>query len=433
MNKRLVLRIKKRTQAEVMIGVIMLLPFAFATLIELLHLPAAIKYTCDIAWLFLLVLIFLQRTPRTMEQKICRWFIVLFFLYTLVGYVFNIQSVLYYLWGARNNFRFYVAFLAFIYFLKERHIEEYLGLFDKLFWLNAAVCMVQFLFFGKRQDYLGGIFGAQRGCNSSLNIFFVIMTIKSILMYLNNRKGLAACVAECGTALLLSALAELKFFYIEFAVIAICAVLLTRFTWKKVMIIAGSLVGVVVTTQLLTSLFPEFEGIFSLEVLLAAASSTSGYTGTGDMNRLTAISMISDRFLKTPWEQLIGMGLGNCETASFSFLTTPFYLRYNHLNYTWISTAFTFLETGYLGLGFFYGFFVLIYWLRGRIGKFGDYDRVYCQMSAIAAVCGIMIGIYNSSLRTEAGYMLYFVLAFPLILQNKSWQEGKSDDTIAAN
>ena len=130
---------------------------------------------------------------------------------------------------------------------------------------------------------------------------------------------------------------------------------------------------------------------------------------------------------------MFGMGMGNCETASFSFLNTPFYLRYNKLNYTWLSTAFLFLETGYMGLAFFYGFFLLVYWLGGRIAKNKDCDRIYCQMSAIAALCGVMIGFYNSSLRTEAGYMLYFVLAFPMILQNKTLQKGKKNDRITAN
>lgn len=415
MNNKLVFRIKRRTQPEAMIWIIMVLPFAFAACTDLFHLPAAIKYICDIAWMFLLILMMLQRSARTREQKIFQWFCIAFFVYTIIAYIFNIQSVLYYFWGVRNNFRFYVAFLAFCYFLKEEHIKEYLRLFDKIFWLNAAICFIQYVFLGKRGDYLGGLFGTQKGCNAYTNILFVIVIIKDILFYLNGLQSLSQCVLKCGTAMLVSAWAELKFFYVEFVVIVVVAILMTSFTWKKVLVVIGSAIGVVVATRLLGTLFPEFADFFSVEVLIASAADPAGYTGKGDMNRLTAIPTISARFLRTPWAKLIGMGLGNCDTASYSFLITPFYLRYSSLNYTWLSSAFVFLETGYLGLVFFFGFFMLVFVVGRKVQKTQKINRIYCQMAMIAAVCCVMIGVYNSSLRTEAGYMIYFIMALPFI------------------
>ena len=42
-----------------------------------------------------------------------------------------------------------------------------------------------------------------------------------------------------------------------------------------------------------------------------------------------------------------------------------------------------------------------------------------CQISIIMVVCAIMLVIYNSSLRTEAGYMIYFMLSLPFIRDDR--------------
>lgn len=425
MKQNFVIKIKKPSQAEGLLWAILVLPFLFSTLIELLHLPNLIKYSCDIAWLWLLLLMYLQRGRKTWEQRLFGLVIVGYLLFTAVGYVLNYQSLLYYLWGVRNNFRMFVVFLAVIAFCKETTRADFLKFFDSVFWINVALCVFQFFVLGRDQDNLGGIFGIEKGCNGYLNNYFVIVAIKSILEYLYARDTLTDCVMKCGAMLLISVLAELKYFYVEFVVIIVMAVLLTDFSWKKVLVIVGGFAGVILTARLLIALFPEFEGFFSLGAMLEAASSDRGYTNTGDINRLNAVAVISRRFLKTWPEQLVGMGLGNCDTSGFAFLVSPFYHKYYELNYTWFTTAFTFLETGYVGLIFLFGFFVLVFFRAGAVAKRRPQDKTYCQMAQIGAVCCAMIAIYNSTLRNEAGYMLYIILALPFIRNLNSAEERR--------
>ena len=180
MNRKLIVRIKKPSQAEFLLWVILVWPFLLGTFIELIGLPSATKYVCDIAWLGLLLLMLLQRRTKTREQKILRSFVVCFLAYTLLGSIVNLQSPLYYLWGIRNNFRMYVVFLAVIAFARRDRCDAFLGFFDKVFWLNAVVCLVQYFVFGKEQDFLGGLFGVTRGCNAFLNNYFVIIAIKEL-------------------------------------------------------------------------------------------------------------------------------------------------------------------------------------------------------------------------------------------------------------
>ena len=309
-------------------------------------------------------------------------------------------------------------------------------MFDKVFWINAVVCLVQFFVFDKKQDFLGGIFGVEKGCNGYVNNYFVIVTILNLLQYLSGKKKTTDCIFKCGTMLIISALAELKFYYVEFIIIVIMAVLLTDFSWKKVFIIIGSIVGVILAVRLLEELFPEFEDFISWETIRNLIKPGVGYIGQDDVGRLSAISSLSERFLKTFPQQLVGLGLGNCDVAGFDFLTTPFYTKYYDLNYTWFSTAFIFLELGYIGLGFFFGFFVLVFVKAQKLSKQQGQNQIYCHMAMIGAVCCILIGIYNSSLRTEAGYMLYFVLALPFArnrgMEQQSDRVYDSDQDLSA-
>lgn len=392
-------------------GLILMMPFLLGLLNELLGLPWAIRYLMDAAWCLLLGYILLSK--RRVPQLPGVW-AVLFLVYTLLTYLPQWQSPLYYLWGMRNNFRFYGAFLAFAVFLKTEDIEKWLKIFDLLFWVNGAVSLFQYFVMHLSGDYLGGLFGATQGCNGYTNLFFLMIVIRSILSFLEKRENVGICLAKCGTALVVATLAELKFFFVEFALVIALAVLITRFTWRKLVLILGGIAGILVCASVLARLFPEFAEWFSLDWLLESAASDRGYTSTGDLNRLNAIPQINELWLKNGWQQLFGLGLGNCETSTYAVLQTPFNTAHNAMHYTWLSYAMMYLETGWIGLTFYWGFFVLAYFGACRMEKHSRGDAVTrCRTARIMAVLCVVISVYNASLRTEAGYMASFLLAVP--------------------
>ncbi len=413
--------LRKFNQPELLIAVIILLPFCFGTLIGLLRLPNAIKYILDVAWIFLLMLIIGTLIKRKMAFSssvflVCLWPIC-FFLYAVISYVFNYQAIVYFLWGFRNNFRFYVAFAAFVVFLRREDIKYYLRLFDILFWLNSAVCLFQYFVLGKYQDYLGGLFGVELGSNGNLNVFLVIAIIKTSVCYLNKRESFLSFLAKSGVSLIIAALSELKFFFIEFAVIFLLALLVARFSFRKLLFIVVGIIAIPLGIQLLKNLFPEFTDFYSIQAIIDSVT-LRGYSTAESLNRLTAIPVISARFLTTAIAQAIGMGLGNCDTAAYEFLNTPFYEQYYFLRYNWFSTAAIYLEMGYTGLVFFFGFFVMICFValhKSRLKNATPEDKIYSQIGAIMAVACCMIAVYNSSLRSEAAYMAYFVLSLAFI------------------
>lgn len=421
MNPRLTIKMKKRSQPGWLCWLILVLPFLFGTFNDLLGLPWGIRYVLDVAWfaLLLMMIAFRDRLIWNHIRTLVVW-VTAFVLCTALTYLVHYQNGLYYLWGMRNNFRMYVAFFACAVFLSRQDVRDYFRLFDKLFWINVAVSLVQFFVFEKAGDYLGGIFGVSAGSNGYTNMFFCIILTKSVVFYLNKQEKLSDCVWKFIAALVIAALAELKFFFAEAVLIIALAVLFTNFSWRNVLIIAGGIAGIVAGAALLVKIFPGFEGFFSLEWMWKNAISNKGYTSSGDMNRLNAFTIINDRFLRNRGAQLFGLGLGNCETSTVSFLNTPFFEEYGHLHYTWMSHAFLYLECGWIGLIFYYGFFAILYRKTQKMERNCDAAaKAYCIMTRILLVLCVLISVYNSTLRTEAGYMMFFALAVPLSMNKR--------------
>lgn len=426
MKTKYILTIKNKSQPEWLVWLLIGFPFLLGTLNGLLKLPWAIRYLMDAAWLALLF--FMQRRNQSKGKKkikILTAWIVLFLLYTGFVYVVQFQSPLYYLWGARNNFRFYVAFFACCAFLDWQDINDFFRITDRLFWLNAAVSLYQFLVMKVSGDYLGGIFGTEVGGNGYTNLFFVITVTKDVLFYLDKKESAGKCFSKCIAALLIAAIAEIKFFFVEFILIIVLAVMFSRFTWRKLWILLGGIAAALGGAVLLAEIFPEFAGFMSFEYLWEAATSDKGYTSSGDLNRLNAIPQINDLWLNNWGERLFGLGLGNCDTSGFDFLNTPFYKAYSYMHYTWRSYAMMYLECGWVGLMFYFGFFVLVYFQIRKIEKRSCGEAVtYCRLGRIMALMCMLVAVYNGSLRTEAGYMAYFVLAVPFIYQKAQNHNG---------
>lgn len=407
------LTFRKPSQRNVLLWMLILFPFLFGTLNSLLGAPWAVRYLADIAWGMLLLLMLRYHRSLNLQpvQYLLIW-VLLFLSFTALVYPAQYQSALYYLWGFRNQFRFYVAFFAFATMLTQNSAEHFLKRMDQLFWLNASVTLIQFLM-GLKGDLLGGIFGAEKGVNSYTNLFLLIILTKSILCYLGKQENLGLCIAKYAVASAIAAMAELKFFFFEIGFVLLLAFLLTGFTRRKLALILVSALAFTAGIWLMCRLFPSLQGWFSLKNMLESALDNAGYTSSGDLNRLGGIRVINETWL-TRWPQRIfGLGLGNCDTAAFPLVSTPFYQANAASHYTWMSYTMVYLETGYVGLVFYFGFFLGCFASAAKAARRPGANPLFCRMAQIMALCCVLIGIYNSSLRGESGYMAYFILALP--------------------
>lgn len=399
-------------------------PAAQAFLTELLPIPDAIKFLCDGFLVLLLLKLFSQRFTKIDNYSMPFVVIVgLFFFITLVGYLFNYQSVFYYLWGLRNNIRMFVAFFAFAYLADWEDAKSWIKALDVLFVINFAVVILQY-FSGYGQDYIGGIFGTSKGCNGSLLIFLCIVFAKTILSFMRGEEKMSKCIFVSVASLLVSTLSELKMFFILFILILFMASFVTAHSIKKTLFFAFGAVLVVLFSTLLTVLYKDFTDFLSFDSLIKALTDT-GYATDEDIGRFTALPVISQRFLPGFFRKLFGLGLGNCDSSSLSMFNTPFFESHQTVHYSYFSYAFLFLETGFVGLALYASFFVASFFVSRKLKKLEIADEFACQMSIILSVISLILLVYNSSLRMEIGFMLFFVLALPIISAN---EQRESDD-----
>ncbi len=423
------LHIKKRSFPQWFSLGIFVLPFFFSFFIDLLNLPSFIKYINDVMWVALLIVMFFSKQIR-IKKNITPFIVIslLWLLYVLFVYLFNYQSIFYFLWGIRNNFRFYIAFLAFSSFLDEDDIEKTLGFVDILFWVNIPISLYQFFALGYKQDYLGGIFGAERGCNAFTTVLFALVITKSLLRYFEGKERFSICLLKSGFSLILAAMAELKFFFVLFMIMVVITMIMTKFSFKKLVVLFG--VGIIISFAgtILVGLFGTNQEL-SLEKIISLAMSENYATGE-DLGRFTAIPTIS-RSILTEWhDRMFGMGIGNCDTSAFAICNTPFFQMYEYLHYTWFSSAFLFLETGYIGLIINLSFYVAVMVLAIKKMKSGQGNRFFCQIAIVFAIICLILTFYNSALRKEVGYLAYFALALPFVKNNKSQEQASNGDRI---
>lgn len=427
----MIIKIRKRTRIEWLLLYVVLAPFFFFLMMDVIGLSSFVKYTVDIAWLALLgILVSTKRYVLNRQTKKLICIITAFVLVSLLGFLGGFQSVFYYLWGFRNNIRFFVFFVACIVYLDRKNADALLSIMDKIFYINLFVTLFQFFALGIKQDYLGGVFGVSKGCNAYTNIFLVLVVSCHLLRYMNGLETFKECVLKCLFSLLIAALAELKMFFLEFVLIVVLASVFTRFSSRKLWITLAAIVSFAVMMHVLDILFPHFKNWFAIGKIWDSLTSSSGYTNTNDMNRLTSIYISWNRYLDTGFRKMFGLGLGNCDYASgYEFLTTPFYNKHSQLHYMWFLSSFLILETGLVGLSVYIYFFIQVFFCARERERQKTGMAFYCQLAKIIAILCPILVIYDSSLRTEAAYMIFFTLALPFIRleksDNRSYRSGE--------
>lgn len=417
------LYIKKRSLSEVMLFMVFVIPLFSQFLIEIFKIPSVITYFIDAALIVFVIILILRKSfifSKELTPFSC--VILLFLTYTLVVYIFKFQSPFYYFWGVRNYFRFYVAFFAFVLMMNKNKADSYLKILDMLYWVNAVVIAVQILM-GYRQDYLGGLFGVSKGCNASTLVFITIVVAKSVLEFMNGKEKITLCLLKSSIALVVSIFSELKMFFFLFVGVVILATLLTSFSWKKISFLLVSAFFVFVASTILTLIFDVFKGFFSIEALIAQLT-LENYASENDIGRFTAFKSLSERFLPTISDQLFGMGLGNCDTSAIPIFNTEFYDSYVSTHYSIFSHSFLFIETGIIGVLIYCSFFVVSLTSSIKRLKINESNKLFCQLALIMSVMCFILMVYNSSLRTDIGYLVYFILALPFINTNNNGQES---------
>jgi hypothetical protein len=260
--------------------------------------------------------------------------------------------------------------------------------------------LIQFVFFGLRQDLIGGTFGNTRGVNSIQNILCVFLFCVSIIKYLNKRILLKELLLNTITVFSIAIMAEINILLFEIALIAVLGLIICRkkkgFSLRKLLLVLTGIVFAIVGIKLFLLYNPDRLFLFSFDNVLRYIGAKDG-TGVYRISRVTVFSDLGSKFFGNEIDKWIfGYGIGNCSIHS------SFYNTYGYLQYNYFSSSFVFLETGFLGVAINL-FMIIIMPLFQSIKnskKDIDFDNlIWSKCGGILSLVLFVIFFYNSSTR----------------------------------
>lgn len=384
--------------------------------ITVLGFPYFLNYLSDAVTILLIAVIW-KKTRKVIRQSNYNSFIYVtsvFFAVVSISALFNFVPPLLYIWAVRNTFRFIIFMAACIVCLKHKDVDNIFQILFIFQFVNIAACIYEYLVLGCSQDYLGGIFGIEQGCNAALNLYFCIVLAWTLAQYLEKNINILFLTVSIASTVIISAFAELKFFYIEFVIIVSLIVLISKPSFKTFIIIAGSIVAFIVSLNYLRELFPaQYAVLESREAMLTYFNSTGGGY---NISRMRAFQDINNRFFHDSiWHNLFGLGFGNCESSSIEVFTSDFYRSNHSLNYRFFDHVMVFLETGYVG----FVAYILVFVNAARhavVNRKKIKDKSYWSVVLVLCICCIMNMWYNYALKIEYSFMIYFAVCSVAIL-----------------
>ena len=303
---------------------------------------------------------------------------------------------------------FVYGFLALAYWDADR-FDSVLHRFIGLQWVNGACAALQFLVLGLYQDRVGGIFGFWLGCNLPLNIYLCVVTVAMFSAYLNKHWNVSvqALVASCLCSLGVAAVAELKFFFIEFILILICAFFLCKPTMKKFALMLLALFVFVAGFSLFSSIFPDraanmlnFDTLYGEANLRGAGYPISRIEVYEDLSRIL--------FSSDPMQQVIGLGLGASASSSIEIFTSPLSVLYADYRFGLLQSVMLCVDLGYIGTVLYIGFLV-------SFGVCAWRDRAENRFLSLFSIIVIILFIGNIYYNNTASSANSIFWALPLV------------------
>lgn len=392
---------------------------------------SSIHYLTDVVTLILFMGVIRERkTLVQMSEKYVLFSMMIYMGICVLSVLVNGGKFALILWASRNTYRFFVFYCACICFLKIEDILKFFNFIVKLQYINCILVILEYAYFtiwperqtGLKQDLIGGIFGIQTGCNSSLNIFLCMVFTIGIINILQAGILKKKWILLCMSTILCATFAELKVFYLEMGLIFVgCVVILFKRKKMKLIIklaiilLAAGAIGL----QLMYNIYPYSRGVFTNYQHYENGISRGSYR----IGRMHAFERINELFFNDSLKyNLLGLGFGNCEYSKSNIFVSDFYRLYGEYNYRWFTHQMLFLETGLLGVVSFASVFVVVgIQAVVRLMKKKEYKN-------LTLFAGIMAGIflvnifYNCNIRTDSAYINYLCLAIVPIL-NKQKEE----------
>lgn len=415
----MILRIRHVDRESLYVFSVLAIYLLAQLLVNLFHLPRFILLAGDLSNGILFLLSIKKRMKDTFYLRKSELWLLLYLACGLLSFFLNFSQLEFLVLGLRNSLRMPIFFFSCLTFLTKKDVYTLLTIVEKIFWVSVPLCVIErfFIHYGPGTivgDMVGGLFWGWSGVNALFNVLLCLELIFVSTKYFNQfcsfRYFLLVIVATLGMA----ALAELKVVFVELMVILIAVSTSFQISKKVLIKSLASLACFGLIFSFVVTLFVNLNGKnqqyanqFTLQGIWDNVTRESGYDGFGDLNRLTGIPTIQQTLFKDQWERsLFGIGLGNAEYTQS--IQTPFYQRYRTLHYHYFHAIWLFIETGYIGLISYSGFFIYLFnRARRKLEKVSDWAIVKGTLWL-----SLLLFFYNTSLRIDiTGLVIYMVLS----------------------
>ncbi len=430
--------------SKCLIYIFIIVNFFLKFLISYLRIPYKTHYILDL--LIVILFIFdLKYIIKNFKFKKNLFFLIffpilMFFIISVLSAIINKTPIFLFLWHLRNYYRYYIPFCSIMFFFNKSDIKKIINIGFYFLVIHCVLCIAQYYTFPNNffQDSINGIFGNTKGYNT-YSLFFLIFyyTYFTIEFIKDSKKYRWRYFITIITCLLVTALSELKMFYVLSVLIVIGTniFLLPLKKYKELFITIFSTTFLVIISIFLLNKFYSYItdnpiNYGKLDQYLNNISYGYEYKKfteikSGDetisiptINRFSGFSIIKKYILTTPKTFLIGIGAGNAEYSQVSILTSVFYHKYYSINYNMFTYSFIFIEMGILGLivywfQFFWYLCVFIYYYFNSNNK---YDSFILLSIVLSCYCIIAV-IYDIGFRSEITYFTFMFLSLPFLLQ----------------
>lgn len=393
-------------------------------LLPVFRIPSIVKGGLAIIDLLLLIYIIFNFKKLLNMKYINKLLIasLILFLITIIGFAINKYSIILFIIGFRNTFRFFIFFFALCLIMEKEDIYTIVKTEHILFIINIIVALIEFFCFKYKGDFLSGTFAfGSKGGNAGLIALFTLELCILFNCVLSNKISIKNFVAIIALILGISALAELKIIFVLFAIMLFVSILINKKNKKTYYVLGIGAISITLGILVLVNVFPEWKDYISISKIYDNIFGEGfGYSSKYDISRGRAFNQIDNMFYKDePTKKMFGFGIGNCESSKTLNIESSFYKKYGEkLHYTWFTHSMIYLETGLIGFIVYFSFFIInainSFQMLRRYNGTGKI-RMYIFSSFCFSLFCIISIFYDSFLRINYVYFASAFISIPYI------------------
>lgn len=381
-----------------------------------------VNYLCDILLIFLVVVRVCRKQVKIKKiTKNSEYIpIVVFATVVLIGWGLNTVHVLRALWGVRNYGRFFLFFLLGKSIWNSEDVVKMEDFFMKLFPIHMILIAFQYVVERLNQDFLSGLFGKTAGGNGGLVIYLSIILCIVICQF--EYKKISTKKFACYLLLIFvnAALSELKFLFVMAAFLMVWYLAMSKRKGRGMILALFFAMALYVGVHIFYYVFPFWKDYLSFDNIMTIISDQKVYANQYDIGRTAAFSKLTP--IITNWAGkhavLFGIGLGNGDYSdAIPILNSAFYTAYGTMHYTWLSLGYLFVEVGYIGTIAYISFFVVLE-IRAILA-YKKRSTYYNLLGTFFPIVFMIIIVYNSTLRSNFAYMVFAVLTWQALADEK--------------